>query len=152
MFEEIKGRLSSRNNRDLLSSCLQSRNINTVIYRNWILPVLYGCETWFFIFREIIGWGCYRIRCWGRYSGLRGVSKQGTGANYTVRRSVICACWGVHLAEWSGRGIWHYGREERCYGFLWGNAKEGDHLEDLCIGLSVILKWIENRMGKRGRD
>jgi hypothetical protein len=55
MFEEIKGRLSSGNNRNV-SSCFQSRNINTAVYRNLILPVVwYGCETWSFVFREIIG-------------------------------------------------------------------------------------------------
>jgi hypothetical protein len=36
----------------ILSSSLLSKNINIKVYRNIILPVLYGCETWSFILRE----------------------------------------------------------------------------------------------------
>jgi len=26
--------------------------------------------------------------------------------------------------------------------FLWGNLREGDHLEDLGVGGKIIIKWI----------
>jgi len=30
-------------------------------------------------------------------------------------------------------------------GVWWGHLRQGDHLEDLGIGRSIILKWISNR-------
>ena len=33
---------------------------------------LYGCGTWSIALKENIGWGCWRIGCWGEYLGLRG--------------------------------------------------------------------------------
>ena len=52
IHEEIKSRLKSGNAchytvHDLLSLCLISNNIKIKIYGNIILPVLYGCNTWF---------------------------------------------------------------------------------------------------------
>jgi len=49
--EEIKSRLKSGNAcyhsvQNLLSSRLLSKNLKIKIYRNIILPVLYGCDTW----------------------------------------------------------------------------------------------------------
>jgi len=34
------------------------------------------------------------------------------------------------------------GREEVHTGFWWGNLKERDHLEDLSVDWSIILKWV----------
>jgi len=55
--EEIKNRLKSGNAgyhsvQNLLSSSLLSRNLKIKIYRNIVLPVLYGCETWSLTLRE----------------------------------------------------------------------------------------------------
>jgi hypothetical protein len=58
IYEEIKSRLISRNAcyhsvQNLLSSSLQSKNVNIKIYRTIILPVvLYGCESWSLTLRE----------------------------------------------------------------------------------------------------
>jgi hypothetical protein len=55
MHEEIQSRLNSGNAcyhsvQNLLSSHLQSRNLEVKIYKTIILPVvLYGCETWSYI-------------------------------------------------------------------------------------------------------
>jgi hypothetical protein len=61
--EEIKSRLNFGNAcyhsvQSLLSSCPPSRNIKFKIYKTRIVPVvLYGCETWSLILREV-----YRLR------------------------------------------------------------------------------------------
>jgi hypothetical protein len=57
MQEEIKSRLNSGNAcyhsvQSLLSSHLLSRNVKVKIYKNIILPLLYGCETWSLTLRE----------------------------------------------------------------------------------------------------
>jgi hypothetical protein len=62
IHEEIKSRINSGNAcyhsvHCLLSSCLLSRNVKVKIYKTIILPVLYGCETWFLTLREE-----YRLR------------------------------------------------------------------------------------------
>jgi len=57
--EEIKSRLNSGNAcyysvQNLLSSRVLSKNLKIKIYRTIILPVvLYGCETWSLILREV---------------------------------------------------------------------------------------------------
>jgi hypothetical protein len=44
-----------------------------------------------------------------------------------------------------------YGGEERCIPGLWGNLREGDHLEYPGVDGRVILKWIfEGLDGGRG--
>jgi hypothetical protein len=56
--EEIKKRPNSGNVcyhsvQNLLSSCLLSKNINIIIYKTIILPVvLYTCDSWALTFRE----------------------------------------------------------------------------------------------------
>jgi hypothetical protein len=37
-----------------------------------------------------------------------------------------------------------YGEKERCIGFWWGNLREREYLQDLCIDGSKILKQIFN--------
>ena len=57
--EEIKGRLNSGNAcyhsvQNLLSCSFQSKYLKIKIYRTTILPVvLFGCETWLVILREV---------------------------------------------------------------------------------------------------
>jgi hypothetical protein len=42
-----------------------------------------------------------------------------------------------------GQGVWHvWGRTEIHTGFWWRSLKEGDHLEDLDIDGSMLLKLI----------
>jgi len=55
--EEIKSRLKSENAcylslQNLLSSSLLFKKLKIKIFRNIILPVVYGCETWLLTFME----------------------------------------------------------------------------------------------------
>jgi hypothetical protein len=57
LIQEINRRLDSGNAcnhsfQNLLSPCLLLKNIKSRIYKSIILPVLYGCETWYLILRE----------------------------------------------------------------------------------------------------
>jgi hypothetical protein len=59
IHEEIKSRINLGNAcyylvQSLLSSCLLSTNVKIKIYKTIILPiVLYGCETWSLMLREV---------------------------------------------------------------------------------------------------
>jgi hypothetical protein len=44
----------------------------------------------------------------------------------------------INREERDGKGMWHYGRGERCM-FWWGNLRERDHLEDLGVDGRIIL-------------
>jgi hypothetical protein len=55
--EEMKSRINSGNAcyhavQNLLSSCLLSKNVDSKIHKTIILPVSYGCETWYLMLRE----------------------------------------------------------------------------------------------------
>jgi hypothetical protein len=39
------------------------------------------------------------------------------------------------------------GRREMYAGFLWGNLKERDHLEEVDIDGGMILKWLSKMLG-----
>ena len=45
--------------------------------------------------------------------------------------------------EWAGWSMWHvWGRGEVRTGFLWGNLRKRDYLEDPGLDGRIILKWI----------
>jgi hypothetical protein len=66
-----------------------------------------------------------------------------------MKRFMICTPHLILLA-WSsqegcdGLGMWHVRGRSIHTGFLWGNLKERDHLEDLKTDEGVILKHIFN--------
>jgi hypothetical protein len=45
-----------------------------------------------------------------------------------------------------------WGRGEVHRGFWWGNLREGDHLEDLGVDGSIVLKWIFEKWDGVGMD
>jgi hypothetical protein len=54
----------------------------------------------------------------------------------------------IKSKRWNGWGIWHVWKTgEVCTGLWWGDPRERDrdHLEDLGIDKSIILKWIFKR-------
>ena len=43
--------------------------------------------------------------------------------------------------EWDWQGMWHeWGIQELRTGFWWGDVMEGDHLEDVGVDGTIILK------------
>jgi len=49
----------------------------------------------------------------------------------------------IKSRRWDGWGVWHvWEMREMCTGLWWGDLRDRDHLEDLCIDGSIILKWI----------
>jgi hypothetical protein len=77
ILEEIKRRLNSGNAcyhsvKNLLSSCLLSRNVKIRIYKTIILTViLYGCETWSVTLREAYRLRVFENRVLRRLFGLK---------------------------------------------------------------------------------
>ena len=62
-------------------------------------------------------------------------------------------CVGNQMKNGDGQGMWHvWGITEMHTGVCWGNLRERDHLEDLEVDRTIILKWILNIMGERGLD
>jgi hypothetical protein len=94
--EEINSRLRSRNAcyhsvQNLLSSRLLSKNTKTRVYRTIILPVVcMGVKLGLSHWGRNKDWGCSRIGCWGRYLGLRGTWRQGSGEDYITRNLMTC--------------------------------------------------------------
>jgi hypothetical protein len=69
--EEIKSRLKSGNGcyhseKNLLSSSVLTKRIKIKIYRTIILPVLYGCETW---------WRLLGVECRQKVLEMRGLRR-----------------------------------------------------------------------------
>jgi hypothetical protein len=67
MGEEIKsiqnlGNACYLSIKSLLTSCLLFRNVKVKIYKTIILPVLYGCETWFLTLSEEHRWKVFENR------------------------------------------------------------------------------------------
>jgi hypothetical protein len=52
-------------------------------------------------------------------------------------------CFWIFSMEWDGLSTWHvWGSGEGHTGFLWGNLRQTDHLEDPCLYERIILRWI----------
>jgi hypothetical protein len=96
---------------NLLSSNFLSQNVQVMIYKTVILPlILYRCEAWFLTMREE---KCSRIGCWERYAGLSGARRQGSENNYITRSRMICTPYHI-LFGCSNRKKW--ARHVACMG------------------------------------
>ena len=55
--------------------------------------------------------------------------------------------------EWHGRGFWLVWETAEVHiGFLWGDLKERDHLEDLGVGRYNVKMDLQESGGRRGLD
>jgi hypothetical protein len=49
--------------------------------------------------------------------------------------------------------MWHaWERRENCTRFWWESPREGDHLEDQCVGGKMESEWILGRLAWGGVD
>jgi hypothetical protein len=75
---------------NLLSSSWLSKNIKIKIYRNIILSVVYGRETWSLTLREERRLRVFENRVLRRIFGLIGTRLQGSGEIYIIKSLMIC--------------------------------------------------------------
>ena len=93
----------------------------------------------------LIGWECLRIGCWGRCMSIRGRKWQEAG--WRRWRPLFVCLTKYYLCDKfkeneMGRACGTWRRREMHTGCWWGKLKERDHLEDLGIDGSLVLKWI----------
>ena len=133
----------------LLSSSLLSKNIKVKIYRTIILPVvLYGCETWSLIFREEHRQRVFENRVLKRIFLPKRDKMTGEWRklhkpelNDLYCSPIVVQVIKLRRMRLAGH-VARMGRAEKYTGFLWGNRKERDHLEDLGIDGRIKLRWI----------
>jgi hypothetical protein len=122
---------------NILSSSLLFKNINIKKYKTTILPViLYGCETWSLTLRENCRFRVLEKRVLRRLFGPKRDKVTGKWRKLHIEElndlySSSSITWLIKLKRmrWAGDvALW--GRGEVHTGFLWGNLRERDHLED----------------------
>ena len=76
---------------NLLSYSLLSKNLKIKVNKTIILPILCmgektDCSHW----EREVGWGCFRIGCWGENVGQRGTRWLLSGEKYIMKSLMIC--------------------------------------------------------------
>jgi hypothetical protein len=155
--EEIR-RLNSGNAcyhsvRNLLSSCLLSKNIKIGIYKSIILPVvLYGCKTWSLTLREEHRLRVFEYRVVRRIFGPK--RDEVTGDWRKLHNEEIHNLYSPNIIRmtksmrmrWAGH-VARRGRRGMHIGYWWEKQKEKNHYKDQDVGGWMTLKWILDRMG-----
>jgi len=152
ILEEIESRLRLgsacyHSVQNLLSSRLLFQNLKIKIYRTIILPVLYGCETWWLTLRE--------------ERKLRVFKNMVLRRIFVPRRDEVTGKWrrlyneelndlysspnSVRVIKsrrmrWAGH-VACVGVERGVYRSWWGNRRERDHWGDLGVDGWIILGW-----------
>ena len=95
-----------------------------------------------------VGWGCFRIGCWGELFGAkRGeVTGEWRKLHNEELNDLYCSP-NIVLVITSRRIRWaehvaRMGRKEMYTEFWWGNLRERDHWGDSDVDERIILRWI----------
>jgi len=160
--EKIKSRLKSGNAcyhsvQCLLSSSLLSKNVKIKICKTIILPVvLYGCESWSLTLREE-----HRLRVfekmvlrkifWSKRDEVKGQWRKlhNVELNYLYCSPSIARLIKSRRTRMAGH-VACRGRRE-VYTGVWGNLREGDHLEEPGVDGRIILRWMFMKWDERAR-
>ena len=151
ILEEMKSRLKPgnacyRSVQNILFSSLLSKNLKIMIHRTIILPVVYGYETWSLTLKEESRLNVFESRVLRRIFGpkrdeitseWRKLPNEELNDLYSSPNIFRAS----NQEEWEGRGVLHvWGRGEVHTGFLWGNLRERDHLEELGVDRRIIFR------------
>jgi hypothetical protein len=131
--------------RDLLSSCLLSRNVKVKIYKPTILLVLlYGCETWSLTLREEHRLRMSDNRILRRIFGPKRDEVTGEWRKFHSEELHILYASPDSIRQIKSRRMRWVGQvarmgEER---FWWESQKERNHLEDQGVDGRMRSEWI----------
>ena len=127
-------------------------NKNIKMYRTKNLPVvLCGCETWSLTLRKEHRLRVLKSRVLRKIFGPKRdeITGEWRKLHNVELRDQYCSPYFIGWiiqSQWDGRGMWHaWEKAEMHIGIWWGHVRGRDHLLDLGVGGSVILKWISKK-------
>ena len=127
---------------NVLSSSLQSKNINTKIHRTIILPVVfYGCETWSLTLRKERRLRVFENRVLRRIFGPK---REWRKLHNEKRNHLYCSPNILRVTKskrmrWAGNVAC---MEKSRRVFWWGNLSEADRWEDPGVDGEIMLRWM----------
>ena len=152
ILEEIKSRLKSGNAcyhsvQNFFALQFANKNIKIKVYRTVILLVVFRCGNWCLTLREEGRLRVFENRLLRKIFGPKKDEitedwrrLQNEGFYYLFSPYIIQV---IKSRRWDGWSMWHvWEMGEMCAGLWWGDLRERDHLEDLFIDGSIILKCI----------
>jgi hypothetical protein len=113
IHDEIKSRLS-RGMLAIIQCSLLSKNVNIMMYRTTMSPVLYGCETWSLALSEECWLRAFENRVLRRIFKHKRHEVRGSGEGCKTRSFILCTSLQLSF-EWSNQD-WdaQYGVDDRC--------------------------------------